>query len=111
MLINQKIRERINKNGKKALKRFLVSPSINRFMQVSRDFTESIDLISSRLRKIINITDKNGFLCSQAMFGETLFSIVKQLEASRLIEIFRQAAPIPHWIINARIDNKGARLI
>ncbi len=111
MLINQKIKERINESGEKALKRFLIRPTMNKFMQVSRDFTESIDLISPRLRKIINITDKKGFLCSQAMFGETLFSIVKKSEVTKLCEIFRQFAPLPHWIINSEIDNKGARLI
>lgn len=111
MLINQKIRERINENGEKALKRFLKRPSVNQFMEVSRDFAESIGLISSRLRKIIDITDKKGFLCSQAMFGETLFSIVRKPDASKLVEIFRQSAPKPHWIINAEIDNKGARLL
>jgi pantoate kinase len=111
MLINQKIRERINENGEKALKRFLKRPSVNQFMEVSRDFAESIGLISSRLRKIIDITDKKGFLCSQAMFGETLFSIVRKSDASKLVEIFRQSSPLPHWIINAEIDNKGARLL
>lgn len=111
MLINRKIRERINNNGEIALKRFLVRPTVNKFLQVSRDFAESIGLISSRLSKIIDITDKKGFLCSQAMFGETLFSIVKKSNATRLIETFRQLAPKPYLIINAEIDNKGARLI
>jgi pantoate kinase len=80
-------------------------------MEVSRDFAESLGLLSSRLKKLIDIADKQGFICSQAMFGETLFSIVKESEVAKLIETFRGAAPFPHWIINAAVDNEGARFL
>jgi pantoate kinase len=111
ILINRKIREKINQYGNKALKSFLKRPNINKFMEVSRDFAESVGLLSSRLRKLIDIEDKQGFICSQAMFGETLFSIVKESDVAKLIETFRGAAPVPHWIINAAVDNEGARLL
>jgi len=111
ILINRKIREKINQYGNKALKSFLKRPNINKFMEVSRDFAESVGLLSSRLRKLIDIADKQGFICSQAMFGETLFSMVKESDVAKLIETFRDAAPFPHWIINAAVDNEGARLL
>lgn len=111
ILINQKIREKINQYGNKALKSFLKRPNINEFMKVSRDFTDSVGLLSSRLRKLIDVTDEQGFICSQAMFGETLFSIVTESNVTKLIETFCSAAPIPHWIINTTVDNNGARLL
>jgi len=111
VLIDKLIRKRINEHGSKALNKFIKQPGINQFMEISRDFAESVGLISSRLRKIIDILDRQGFLCSQAMFGETLFSIVKESDAPRLIEIFRQSSPVPHWIINTETDNDGARLL
>jgi pantoate kinase len=94
-----------------ALKEFLKQPKIEKFMELSRNFAESVGLISDRIRKIIINADNGGFVCSQAMFGETVFSIVKTGDAPKLAEIFNRFAPIPHWLINAKIDNLGARVL
>ncbi|MEO0093825.1 MAG: hypothetical protein ABIK67_06180 [candidate division WOR-3 bacterium] len=111
MLSDRLLKKQINKSGARALQSFQKQPTVDRFMKVSRDFAESVGLISPRIRKILKITDANGFLCSQAMFGETIFSIVQRSAAQELIEIFRSVAPKPYWLINAGIDQKGARLL
>jgi pantoate kinase len=111
MLSDQKLKERINEKGSMALKEFLKQPKIEKFMELSRNFAESVGLISDRIRKIIINADNGGFVCSQAMFGETVFSIVKTGDAPKLAEIFNRFAPIPHWLINAKIDNLGARVL
>ncbi len=111
MLKDSKIRAKINEHGSRALNQFLKQPGIKPFMEISRNFAEAIGLISPPIRKIFDATDKSGFLCSQAMFGKTVFSIVEKSKTRKLIEIFRQCVPNPQLIINVKIDNEGARLL
>ncbi len=111
MLSDAKIRKRINENGKRALQKFLSRPSIENFMAISRDFAESVGLMSEQIRKIIDEADKNGFICSQAMFGETVFSIVKTTDAPKLIGIFNTLTNASRRLIVADIDHMGARIL
>lgn len=111
ILVDQKLRARINENGRSALRRFLAEPTIAMFLKLSREFAESIKLIPLRIRKILEATDKQGFVCSQAMFGETVFSIVKRNEVKPLLKIFREFAPFPNSILSAAISNIGAKLL
>jgi pantoate kinase len=111
MLVDQKLKERINEYGAKALNKLLKQPQVNKFMQLSRSFAESIGLISEKISKIIAVADREGFICSQAMFGETVFSIVEKDNAEKLAKIFCQSAPKPHWLINTEIDVFGARVV
>jgi pantoate kinase len=111
LLVDKQLKKRINENGARALNLFLKEPTVEGFMKVSRDFAESVGLISPNIRKILAVTDKNGIVCSQAMFGETIFAIVHQSLAPKLSEIFHRIAPNPHWIINAGISREGASVL
>lgn len=111
MLSDKQLKKKINENGARTFSLFLKQPTIDKFIDASRDFAESVGLISPLIRKILRVTDQNGFVCSQAMFGETIFSIVPKSAAPVLLEILRRIAPTPHLIINAKIDCKGARVL
>lgn len=111
LLINKQLKKRINQIGEVCFRRFYRAPTIDMFMTLSREFAESVGLITSNVQKILNATDKKGFLCSQAMFGETIFSVVKKSFVPDLLEIFRCYASKPYQIINAEIDTQGARIL
>lgn len=101
----------INKYGGKLVDELVTEPRVSKFLELSRSFAESTSLTSERVRKILADADDEGFVCSMAIFGETVFSVVRQDEAEDLLKIFRRHKQPQYDIINAQIDFKGARIL
>jgi len=110
-LTDPKLRRLINKHGGKLVEELVAQPSLGRFLELSRSFAEKTMLISERVRKVLTDVDNHGFASSMAIFGETVFSLVRQNEAEELMRIFRKHAQGQHDIINAEIDFTGARIL
>jgi pantoate kinase len=110
-LNDPKLRRLINRHGGKLVDKLVAEPHVSKFLELSRSFVESTLLMSERVRKILADADGEGFVCSMAIFGETVFSIVKQDEAEDLLKIFRRHKQPQHDVINAKIDFKGARIL
>jgi pantoate kinase len=109
-LADPKLRERINQIGGIYVDELQKCLTPNRFMKYSRKFSEHVGLITPRLRKILDFTEKNGFLCTMAMFGEVLFSVQPKGDENRLIKVLRNIEPKPNPVI-CEIDRQGAKLI
>jgi pantoate kinase len=110
-LTDPKLRRLINKHGGKLVEELVAQPSVGRFLELSRSFAEKTMLISERVRKVLTDVDNHGFASSMAIFGETVFSVVKQNESEELTRIFRKHAQGKYNIINAEIDFAGARIL
>ncbi len=89
----------------------VTKPRVDEFMKLSRSFAESTSLTSERVRRTLADADGEGFVCSMAIFGETVFSIVRQDEVEGLLKIFRRHKRPKYDVINAQIDFKGARIL
>jgi len=109
-LTDTKLRERINEHGGKLLERLMEEPSVETFLKFSRRFAEHTGLITKKVRKVLDETDTSGIVCSMPMFGEGIFSIVKQEEAETLLRIFRKHGSADEILVS-EIDFKGARLL
>jgi pantoate kinase len=110
-LTDPKIRRAINKFGGILLDELIKKPEVNRFMQFSRRFAESTGLISEKANTVLSEADSHGFICSMAMFGDTVFSLTKKDDVEALFRIFRKHAQSPHDIVAAEIDFRGARVL
>jgi len=110
-LSDEKTRHRINESGKELIDKLITNPNPANFMAFSRIFAEDIGLISPRMRKVLKETDGTGITCGMAMFGETIFSLIKQNETEEIFKIFQRHAPSENSAFITEIDFKGARLI
>jgi pantoate kinase len=109
-LADSKLRERINQIGGTYVDELKNCLTPDRFMEYSRRFSEHVGLITPRLRKILDFTEKNGFLCTMAMFGEVLFSVLPKGDENRLIDVLRNIEPKSNPVV-CEIDKQGAKLI
>lgn len=110
-LNDPKLRRLINRYGGKLVDELVAEPQVSKFLELSRSFADSTSLTSERVRKILADADGEGFVCSMAIFGETVFSIVRKEEAEGLLKIFQRHKQPQHDVINAKIDFKGARIL
>jgi pantoate kinase len=110
-LSDPKLSRLINEHGGKLVDELVTEPRVSKFLELSRSFAESTSLTSRRVRKILEDAEGEGFVCSMAIFGETVFSIVRQDEAEALLKIFRRHKRPKYDVINAQIDFKGARIL
>ncbi|MDG6244497.1 MAG: pantoate kinase [Methanolobus sp.] len=65
----------INEAGKIAMKRLMKRPSVYNFMLCSREFTYRSRLGSEKVKEAIETAQSIGLVASQAMLGNTVFSI------------------------------------
>ncbi len=110
-LSDPKLRKLINRYGGKLVDELVTKPRVDEFMKLSRSFAESTSLTSERVRRTLADADGEGFVCSMAIFGETVFSVVRKDEAEDLLKIFRRHKQPQYDVISAQIDFKGARIL
>ncbi|MCW3994332.1 MAG: pantoate kinase [Candidatus Bathyarchaeota archaeon] len=109
-LTDEKTRKRINEFGGKLVDKLIEEPNVTNFMNFSRQFAEHVGLITEKIRRILNAADNANFICSMPMFGESVFTLIKQESLKELLKIFREHGP-DRRIIVCEIDFEGARLL
>ncbi len=110
-LTNEGDRRRINELGGELTAALLRQPSISNLMIFSRQFSRHMKLLTERVEKIILEADKAGIICSTAIFGENVFSIVHRDQLRETDAIFRHHLPKGHELLIMEIDAQGARVI
>lgn len=68
-------REHINRAGRKALRNLLQNPSLQSFMQVSREFAVDANLMTDRVLDMIKAVEAEGGFASMVMLGEAVFAV------------------------------------
>lgn len=109
-LTDEETRKRVNEFGGKLVDKLIEEPNVKNFMDFSRQFTEHIGLMTQRIRRILNAADNADFICNMPMFGESVFTLIKQESLEELLQIFRKYSP-DEKIIVSEIDFEGARLL
>lgn len=110
-LSNRGFRRRINELGGDYVDMLVSQPSPELFMRLSRAFAEHVGLISQKVRKVLNETDKLGIVCSMPMFGEAVFTLVKEDMVDKVVNVFLGHAKSERSILVSEIDFEGARLL
>ncbi|MDD2666270.1 MAG: pantoate kinase [Methanocellales archaeon] len=75
VLEDEKLKGRINRAGRIALKGLLKRPTIQNFMQLSNQFAIDTGLMSDAVADIIESVKSGGGMASMAMLGEVVFAI------------------------------------
>jgi pantoate kinase len=109
-LTDEETRKRVNEFGGKLVDKLIEEPNVKNFMNFSRQFTEHVGLITKKLTRILNATDNADFICSMPMFGESVFTLIKQESLEELLKIFHKYSPDGRIIVS-EIDFEGARLL
>jgi pantoate kinase len=104
------IRRRINELGGRYVDQIKDDLRPDLFMELSRRFTEHVGLATHKIRKVFDATDREGYQCTMAMFGETVFALIEDEDAPGLVKVLKRAAP-GFKVEVTGIDTVGARLL
>lgn len=89
---------------------FMQDRSVENFLQVSNKFSRFLAL-NSRLQRVLTEADDAGFTCGVALFGETVFTLVKPEETDLVERTFKRLATNGSKVLTTRISDQGARVL
>ena len=110
ILLNPKIHSFINNIGQILLQQFTDNPSAVSFLNLSRNFTLSMNFFPYQLYQFMKLADRYGIICSMNMFGHSIFSLIKSNEKTEFYNLFRKSN-LKGKLFFSNIDNIGARLL
>ncbi len=110
-LTNEEDRRRINELGGELTDALLCQPTISNLLIFSRQFAEHIQLLTERVKRLILEAEEAGIICSTAIFGENVFSIIPKDQIQEADAIFRRHLPERQELMIMEIDAQGARVI
>lgn len=108
LLSDTRVRIRVNEMGGRFIEELRQKPDVSSFLRLSRRFAEHVGLINERLKKVLEATDKKGFVCSMPMFGESVFTLTDRESVQDILDIFDQHSEGGKTIVS-EIDFRGAR--
>ena len=99
----------INGLGGKMVDKLLQSKNVDQFHDYSIEFANYVDIITPKMKSVIDELKKNGIKCGVALFGETIFALVKPEIEEKVVSILER---YPDGIvIKSKIDQVGARIL
>jgi len=88
--------------------KILKTKDIVDFLDLSYHFSQSLKFVDKSCNSLMDILAHNGFHSSAALFGQTVFTIVKENELETIRNISKK---FPARLFVSNIENEGARLI
>ncbi len=89
---------------------FLKDRSVENFLNLCYRFTEAMRF-GVKMQRVLKEAGDAGFVCGAAMFGETVFTLVKASEVDDVRQIFVQHKVEGSDILISRLEERGARLL
>lgn len=99
----------INGLGGKMVNKLVNVESVDSFHDYSIEFAEYVDIITPKMKTVIEDLKANGIKCGVALFGETIFTLVPQTLEKKTLKILEKYQD--GIIIKSKIDENGARTI
>ncbi|WP_100182960.1 pantoate kinase [Candidatus Nitrosotenuis aquarius] len=99
----------INGLGGKMVDKLVQTKNIDQFHDYSIEFANYVDIITPKMKSVIDDLKQNGIRCGVALFGETIFTLVKPEMEEKVISILEKYPD--GIIIRSKIDQVGARLV
>ena len=104
----ESIRTISNDECNKMMMKILKTKSIVDFLEISYKLSQSLGFINKTCNNLMDLLIQNGFQSSVALFGQTVFAIVKENELETIKEISKNFSA---RLFISEIENEGARLI
>jgi pantoate kinase len=105
---SESIRRLSNHECDQMMKKTLKTKSIKDFLELSYEFSQSLRFVNKSCNNLMDLLLQNGFYSSVALFGQTVFTIVKENELEELRKISKNFSA---RLFISDIENEGARLI
>jgi pantoate kinase len=100
---------KINGLGGKMVNKLLESKDYDNFQDMSLEFAKYVNVMTPRMKKLIEELSLNGIKSGVALFGETVFSMIPKELESKVLEILQK---YPEGkIITSQLDVQGARVL
>ena len=99
----------INGLGGKMVEKLVQTKNVDQFHDYSIEFANYVDIITPKMKSVIDDLKENGIKCGVALFGETIFTLVKPEMEEKVISILEKYHD--GIIIKSKIDQIGARLV
>jgi pantoate kinase len=94
-----------NNLGSSMIEQLLLTKDVKSFLSMAHKFADYLGLTKGSCERPIQKLNRLGFDCSIALFGQTVFTLVKPEHVLQVASILRQ---FPGTLIISDIDNKGA---
>jgi pantoate kinase len=105
VLTSHEDKSALSQLGNKMMKRFMGTPTVNNFLQISYEFSNSIRFIDDRCRLGMKLLRSAGFGCGVALFGKTIFTLVPAEATERAMQCLKKLGGI---LFKCDIDTNGA---
>ncbi len=102
------LRRRVNLCSRRLVGSLLGRPDAENFVRLSRRFADCLGLVSSRLRRVLDSTDREGVIASMMMLGDGAFCLVPSDTVPGILRLFRREGLLT---VASRIYPEGAHLI
>lgn len=99
----------INGLGGRMVNKFVHTKDIDQFHDYSVEFANYINIITPKMKTVIDDLRTHGIKCGIALFGETIFTLVPQSLERKVFAILEKYHD--GIIISSKIDELGARLV
>ncbi len=108
-LSNPDLRRRVNELGGKFVDMLEENFSPERFLRLSREFTENVDIVTPRLWTLFDYMDQEGYTFTMAMFGEVAFTVQ---HVDQVDDVLLSLSKISDSnAVVCKIDEDGARFL
>ena len=104
----ESIRKISNDECNNMMMKVLKTKSTVDFLELSHKFSKSLRFVNKTCNNLMDLLTQNGFHSSVALFGQTVFTIVKENELETIKKISKN---FPTRLFISEIENEGARLI
>jgi pantoate kinase len=104
----ESIRKISNDECNNMMMKVLKTKSTVDFLELSYKFSQSLRFVNKTTNNLMDLLTQNGFHSSAALFGQTVFTIVKENELETIKKISKN---FPTRLFISDIENEGARLI
>jgi len=111
-LVDPEVKRRVNTAGIQCLKGLMKKPKVENFLMQSRRFSDTLNLYTSTLRKILKDLDtSDGHIFTMNMFGEAVFTLAKDDEVKHVVECLWKYEKLGSKVIVSDINQSGAALV
>ena len=90
------------------LKQLSISRSVDDFLRLSHKFAANMGAINAKCEALVDLLKSKGYVCSVALFGETIFTVVSDNEIDCVLQILGDQCG---QCIVSNVDNLGAKLL
>lgn len=106
--LNQRKNREVEELGKKAIEKFSEKQDVDTFLDLSFKFAKKYGIICGSCEKPLQQLQKAGYKCSIALFGDTIFTLIKRKNVSDVLKIMQN---FDGTALICGIPHKGAFLV